>query len=71
MKINNEDHYLSRAVDHEGEMLESYRTKRRDRKAELKSLWKSMKRYGQPHIIVTGKLSFYGAALKVSGYLDR
>ncbi|MEP0090438.1 MAG: DDE-type integrase/transposase/recombinase, partial [Paracoccaceae bacterium] len=31
VKINGEMHYLWRAVDHEGEVLESYVTKRRDR----------------------------------------
>lgn len=35
--INGERHYLWLAVDHEGEVLESYVTKRRDRKAALKS----------------------------------
>ena len=67
MKINGETHYLWRAVDHEGEVLESYVTKRRDRKAELKFLRKSMKRHGQPNIIVTDKLRSYGAAMKVIG----
>ena len=33
VKINGEQHYLWRAVDHEGEVLESYVTKRRDRNA--------------------------------------
>ena len=33
VKINDETHYLWRAVDHEGEVLESYVTKRWDRKA--------------------------------------
>ena len=46
VKINGEMHYLWRAVDHEGEVLESYVTKRRDRKAALKFLRKAMKRYG-------------------------
>ncbi len=67
VKINGELHYLWRAVDHEGEVLESYVTKRRDRKAALKSLRKSMKRYGNPEVIVTDKLRSYGAALKVIG----
>ena len=71
MKINGETHYLWRAVDHEGEVLESYVTKRRDRKAALKFLRKTMKRYGQPHIIVTDKLRSYGAAMKVIGNADR
>ena len=35
-----ETHYLWRAVDHEGEVLESYVTKRRDRKAALEFLRK-------------------------------
>ena len=43
VKINGETHYLWRAVDHEVEVLESYVTKRRDRKAALKFLKKIMK----------------------------
>jgi putative transposase len=56
VKINGETHYLWRAVDHEGKVLESFVTKRRDRKAALKFLRKSMKRDGSPHVIVTDKL---------------
>ena len=67
VKVNGVVHYLWRAVEHEGEVLESYVTKRRDRKAALKFLRKSMKRYGQPQIIVTDKLRSYGAAMKVIG----
>ncbi len=67
VKINGETHYLWRAVDHEGEVLESYVTKRRDRKAALKFLRKIMKRYGNPHVIVTDKLRSYGAAMKIIG----
>ena len=48
MKINGETHYLWRAVDHEGEVLESFVTKRRDRKAALRFLKKAMKRHGGP-----------------------
>ena len=33
VKINGERHYLWRAVDHEDEVLESYVTKKRDKKA--------------------------------------
>ena len=36
VKINGETHYLWRAVDEEGEVLETYVTKRRDRPAALK-----------------------------------
>lgn len=71
VKINGEKHYLWRAVDHEGEVLESYVTKRRDRKAALKFLRNSMKRYGQPQIVVTNKLRSYGAAMKVIGNAGR
>ncbi|MEP1199052.1 IS6 family transposase [Tateyamaria sp.] len=71
VKINGETHYLWRAVDHEGEILESYVTKRRNRKAALKFLRKSMKRYGRPEIIVTDKLRSYGAAMKVIGNAGR
>lgn len=48
VKINSETHYLWRAVDHEGEVLETYVTKRRDRNAALAFLKKAMKRYGKP-----------------------
>ena len=44
--INGVTHYLWRAVDHEGEVLESVITKTRDRKAALKFLKKSMQRHG-------------------------
>ena len=67
VKINGETHYLWRAVDHEGEVLESYVTKRQDRKAALKFIRKSMKRYGNPAVIVTDKLRSYGAVMKVIG----
>jgi putative transposase len=71
VRINGETHYLWRAVDHEGEVLESYVTKRRDRKAALKFPKKSMKRYGQPHVLVTDKLRSYGAAMKVIGNANK
>lgn len=67
VKINGETHYLWRAVDHEGEVLESFVTKRRNRKAALTFLKKAMKRYGQPRVIVTDKLRSYRAAMKVIG----
>ena len=67
MKITGETHYLWRAVDHEGEVLEAFVSKRRDRKAALIFLKKIMKRYGQPHVIVTDRLRSYRAAMKVIG----
>ena len=71
MKINGERHYLWRAVDHEGEILESFVTKTRDKNAALKFLKKSMKRYGRPHTFVTDKLRSYGAALREVGAAER
>ncbi|SDZ59449.1 putative transposase [Jannaschia faecimaris] len=67
VKINGERHYLWRAVDHEGEVLESYITKSRDKKAALKFLRKTMHKHGQPEAIVTDKLRSYGAALREIG----
>ena len=71
VKINGETHYLWRAVDHEGEVLETYVTKRRDRNAALKFLRKLMKRHGSPKVIVTDRLRSYGAAMKVIGNVDK
>ena len=71
VKINGERHYLWRAVDHEGEVLESYVTKKRDKKAALKFPRKAMRKHGQPEVIVTDKLRSYGAALKDLGAPDK
>ena len=67
MKINGEMHYLWRAVDHEGEVLEVFATKGRDRRAALAFLKRAMKRYGRPQAIVTDRLPSYGAAMKEIG----
>jgi len=67
VKINGETHYLWRAVDHEGEVLEVFATKRRDRKAALKFLKRTMKRFGRPRTIVTDRLRSYRAAMKIIG----
>jgi putative transposase len=67
VKVNGETHYLWRAVDHEGEVLESVVTKRRDKRAALKLLRKLMRRYGEPETIITDKLKSYGAALRELG----
>jgi len=48
VKINGKQHYLWRAVDHEGEVLESFVTKTRDRKAALKFLRKRRDGTGRP-----------------------
>ena len=67
IRINGEMHYLWRAVDHEGEVLEVVATKRRDRRAALKFLKRTMKRYGRPKVIVTDRLKSYRAAMNVIG----
>lgn len=71
VKINGKTHYLWRAVDHEGEILESYVTKTRDKSAALRFLKKAMKRYGAPRTVITDRLRSYGAAMKEIGNIDR
>jgi putative transposase len=71
VKINGVTHYLWRAVDHEGKVLEVVATKRRDRAAALRFLKRVMKRYGRPHKVVTDRLPSYGAATKVIGNAQR
>ena len=56
MRINGELRYLWRAVDHEGEVLESFVTKQRDRKAALRFMHKAMKRYVRPEVVVADRL---------------
>ena len=67
VRINGETHYLWRDVDLEGEVLEVFATKRRDRKAALKFIKRTMKRYGRPRTIVTDRLRSYRSAMKVIG----
>ena len=67
VRINGKTHYLWRAVDQEGEVLEAYVTKSRNRKAALRFLRKAMRRYGRPETIVTDKLGSYRAALRMIG----
>ena len=67
MKINGETHYLWRAVDHEGEVLESYVTKTRDKAAALTFMKKTLKRHGSPEVITTDGLRSYRAAMNELG----
>ena len=71
VKVNGVQHYLWRAVDHEGEVLESFVTKKRNKAAALKFLRKVMKRYGNPQVIVTDRCPSYGAAMNKIGNQDR
>jgi putative transposase len=58
-------------VDHEGEVLGVLATKRRDRRAALKFLKRTMKRYGQAKAIVPDRLRSYGAAIQNHFNQDR
>ena len=71
VKINGERHYLWRAVDHEGEVLESYVIKKRDKSAALQFFKKALKRHGSPATIVTDGLKSYPAAMKDLGVEER
>ena len=71
VKINGERHYLWRTVDHEGEILESYVTKKRDKSTALRFLKKALKRHGRAETIVTDGLRSYPAAMRKLGNLHR
>ena len=63
VKLNGEMVYLWRAVDHEGEILESYITKTRDKAAALTFMKKALRRHGSPAAITTDGLRSYRAAM--------
>jgi putative transposase len=67
VKINGELHYLWRAIDQEGEILESYVTKTRDKAAALTFMKKALKRHGTPEAITTDGLRSYRAAMNELG----
>ncbi|MBC2666658.1 IS6 family transposase [Novosphingobium flavum] len=67
VKINGKMRYLWRAVDHEGEILESYVTKKRDKAAALRFMKKALKRHGRAETIVTDGLKSYSAAMRALG----
>lgn len=71
VKINGETHYWWRAVDQEGEILESYVSKKRDKKAALRFLNNALKRHGQAEKIVVGGFKSYPAAMRELGNEDR
>jgi len=63
--------YLWRAVDHEGEVLESYVTRTRDKAAALKFMKKALKRHGSPEAITTDGLRSYKAAMTELGNQEK
>jgi putative transposase len=71
VKLNGEMVYPWRAVNHEGEALETYVTKTRDKGAALAFIKKAMRRHGAPETITTDGLRSYGAAMDELGCRDR
>ena len=71
MKINSEMHYLWRAVDHGGEVLESFDSKQRDKATAAKFIKSAMKRHGKPRVIVTDHLRSCRAAMDDIGNANR
>ncbi len=71
VKIGGKTHYLWRTLDHEGEVLETIVTKRRDKKSALNLLKKLLKLYGRPTSIVTDRLRSYRAAMNELGCADK
>jgi putative transposase len=67
VKVNGEMVYLWRAVDQEGEVLESFVTKTRDKAAALTFMKKALKRHGSPEVITTDGLRSYKAAMNELG----
>ncbi len=72
VRIGGKVHYLWRAVDEEGEVLDVLVQSKRDQKAALKLMRKLLKRQGfVPDVIVTDRLRSYGAALRELGISNR
>jgi len=71
VKLNGEMVYLWRAVDQEGEVLESYLTRTRDKAAALTFMRKALKRHGSPERITTDGLRSYRAAMTELGCEDK
>jgi putative transposase len=67
VKLNGEMVYLWRAVDQEGDILESYITRTRDKAAALTFMKKALKRHGSPEAITTDGLRSYRAAMNELG----
>ncbi|MCA0928800.1 IS6 family transposase [Ruegeria profundi] len=71
VKVNGKPHYLWRAVDHEGEVLETVVTKRRNKQAALKFLKKLMEPHGKAEAVVTDRFASYRAALRELGAIEK
>jgi putative transposase len=62
VKIGGKQHYLWRAVDQDGEVVDIYLQKRRDAKAAKRFFQRFLISGGMPREIVTDKLRSYGVA---------
>ena len=71
VKLNGEMVYLWRAVDHEGEILESYITRTRDKDAALTFMTKALSGMASPKPSPPTGLRSYGAAMKELGNADK
>ena len=71
VKLGGEMVYLWRAVDQEGEILESFVTKKRDNAAALSFMKRALKRHGSPEAVTTDGLRFYGAAMNELGNSEK
>jgi putative transposase len=71
VKLGGEMVYLWRAVDQEGEILESFVTKKRDNAAAISFMKKALKRHGSPEAVTTHGLRSYGAAMNELGNSEK
>ena len=71
VKVNGKRHYLWRAVDQEGEVLEAVVAKPLNKAAALKFLRKLIKLHGCAEEIVTDRFASYKAALRDLGALEK
>ncbi len=71
VKVDGRRHYLWRAVDHEGEVLEANVTKRQNKQAALKFLKKLMRRHGAADEVATDRFALYPAALRELGVTEK
>jgi putative transposase len=63
IKIDGKQHYLWRAVDQDGEVVDVFLQKKRDGKAAKRFFKRMLKKHkGDPRVIVTDKLRSYGVA---------
>nr|WP_277619351.1 DDE-type integrase/transposase/recombinase [Aurantiacibacter luteus] len=71
VKINGDIQYLWRAVDEQGEVVGSYVTKTRDKKAALRFIKRALKSHGSPAEITTDGLCSNRAAMTELGNAEK